>query len=446
LQTRVLCGEIKSVPPIGGCIGITKPHSEHLLPPEVLLFEPTAKEIFQGSQAQRSVRQIFLNTPLSTMEVEKLRELHKALEEEDLVTDHGDGSFPEYVRVHALRLLQHKKFKVPRTLELMLVHLEERAKRLPITEKDVMQDLQKGFMYWHGRDKKCRPCLVIRVERMGEMKMDKERAVRLVLFVLEYALRFAMVPGRVENWVVLLDLTNASKVVSVFHLPRLAATAKLLATTLESVYCGRMVWLKILNMPSIMCRVIEGCIPAEKKKKVQFVSNIAEELSEHFVPNQLEAKYGGSSSDLAPSETYPFKFFPGACGHDSMAGQPLASGSEPVVSQQQSLHHLTTRAFHEGMIWDASEPEFCGKWIDTMLTASLTTEAAAALSHITGQQVKPCSDVAQWLQLQQVSRSAAAPAGSADLLEEEQPQLEAAKSQPIGSKAGHQALRRIISL
>ena len=31
---------------------------------------------------------------------------------------------------------------------------------------------------------------------------------RMILFILEYAVRYLLVPGRVENWVLLIDLTG----------------------------------------------------------------------------------------------------------------------------------------------------------------------------------------------------------------------------------------------
>ena len=31
---------------------------------------------------------------------------------------------------------------------------------------------------------------------------------RMILFILEYAVRYLLVPGRVENWVLLVDLTG----------------------------------------------------------------------------------------------------------------------------------------------------------------------------------------------------------------------------------------------
>merc|ERR1711920_1208655 len=88
-----------------------------------------------------------------------------------------------------------------------------------------------------------------------------------------------------------------------------SSTAAAIGTTLEKVYCGRMVWLKIVNMPGGLGRIVNGLIPAEKKDKVSFPSDVAAELLEQMEPHQLESRYGGTAPDLAPDETYPFHFF-----------------------------------------------------------------------------------------------------------------------------------------
>ncbi|CAE7229235.1 unnamed protein product, partial [Symbiodinium natans] len=274
-----------------------------------VLFEPSAEEIFADrTGTPLGSRLIFLNTPLAEAEVQALAALRK----EWCARRNGRDDLPEFIRLSALRVLQHKKFDVSRAIDLIQTCLEERVRRLPLQEADILQDLSCGAMYWHGRDRKCRPCLVVRIERFADLIKDKERCVRMTIFVLEYAIRYAMVPGRVENWVVLVDFENASDVVSFFQLPAMCLTAKALSQTLESVYCCRMVWVKLLNLPTVLRSIVQSVIPAEKKKKVCAIEDPSKELLKYFEPNQLEA----------------------------------------TIEPGNSLHHLTGRKFHEGQLWD----------------------------------------------------------------------------------------------
>eukprot|EP00928_Gymnodinium_smaydae_P036317 TRINITY_DN25404_c0_g1_i1.p1 TRINITY_DN25404_c0_g1~~TRINITY_DN25404_c0_g1_i1.p1 ORF type:complete len:581 (-),score=107.69 TRINITY_DN25404_c0_g1_i1:234-1976(-) len=379
-------GPERSVPSIGGCVSLRAPHSAHLLPLEVALFEPSDEEIFHGGCVLGHVgaRQIFLNTPLSGREASALRKFREAL----------GGEVPEYARPHALRLLQQSKFDMAKALELLRTLLTERVRRLPIAEIDVLEDLRSGFIYWHGRDRKCRPCMVIRLERLGVMARDRERVVRLVVFVLEYALRFAMVPGRVENWVVILDLANALKVISPFHLGSTLSTAIALGTTLERVYCGRMVWMKIVNMPgnNFVNKAVNSAVPSEKRDKVSFPADAAAAMLEHFEANQLEARYGGTAPDLEPEETYPFHFFPNATG--------TRKASSVEQDGDTSLHHLTSHAFHEGCLWDTSCSDAArARWLRKAKASSLPPRAAAELSRLSGSIVEPCRDEIRLRQL-----------------------------------------------
>jgi len=393
----------EEVPGIGGIINLKKPHSEYLLPAEVILFEPTKNEIFQNGDASKAnSRQIFLNTPLSAAENAALGELHRLLAKRGMAASEA-SAFPRYMESHALRILQTCKFNVPKAVDMMKTAVRERVRRLPIAEEDVLPDLKNGFIYWHGRDRKCRPCLVIRLERLGEMATDKERAVRVVMFALEYALRFAMVPGRVENWVVIIDLANITRLISPLKFGSMASTAAAIATTLEKVYCGRMVWLKIVNMPGGLARIVNGLIPAEKKEKVSFPTDVAAELLEQMEPHQLESRYGGTAPDLAPDQTYPFRFFKNPRGKAALLKEhptdSLSSGKgEP---EDFSMHESTQLVFHEGLLWDDSSAEARARWLEHAKVSSLTPDSASALSEFQQPQelVQPCRDMERWLTL-----------------------------------------------
>eukprot|EP00913_Durusdinium_trenchii_P032582 g30501.t1 len=199
-------------------------------------------------------------------------------------------------------------------------------------------------------------------EEMFAEPQEKERKRRHEM------VNLAKVPGRVENWVVLVDFENASDVVSLYQLPSMCLTAKALSQTLESVYCCRMVWVKLLNLPTILSRIVQSVIPTEKRKK---------------------ARYGGIRRDLKGHETYPFRFYPG-CRGVVMGAQRLptcesdrsttSSNSGSTVDTESeatgtSLHHQTGRKFHEGQLWDTS---VTGRWIEEATESSLPPKAAQA--------------------------------------------------------------------
>eukprot|EP00418_Pyrodinium_bahamense_P025130 CAMPEP_0179144916 /NCGR_PEP_ID=MMETSP0796-20121207/69872_1 /TAXON_ID=73915 /ORGANISM="Pyrodinium bahamense, Strain pbaha01" /LENGTH=218 /DNA_ID=CAMNT_0020845233 /DNA_START=10 /DNA_END=666 /DNA_ORIENTATION=- len=187
-----------------------------------------------------------------------------------------------------------------------------------------------------------------------------------------------------------------------------------IGTSLEKVYCGRMVWIKIVNMPggSFLSKAINSAIPAEKKDKISFPRDI-EDVAAHFEPNQLEKRYGGAASNLEPEETYPFHFFPHPRGevavHESTcvsdfshkAAQLLRGTSSLRDTEDFSLHESTHRVFHEGQLWDDSSEAARQRWLPGALAGtSLSPAAAEALKGMTGgASVEPCRDVDRWLEL-----------------------------------------------
>lgn len=391
----------QQVPPIGG-VGLVEPHSEFLLPAEVTLYEPPASEIFH-----HGARQIYNNTPLTEEETEQLRAFHKFI----ATTDIGDslGNFPRCTEIHALRYLVKAKFDPHKAVDLMKLAMRDRIVRLPVSESDVLEDLKAGGIYWHGRDKQCRPCLIVRVERLGSHVKNRERTLRLIVFLFEYALRYLMVPGRVENWVVIIDVANASSAISTSMWISVAIVAQAIATMLEKVYCGRMAWIKIINLSNsaYLIKIVNGLIPADKKHKVSFPMNIAEDVRKLFEPNQVEERYGGTAPTLQPEETYPFKFFLNCRGtlddRDESPGVSISPRprhfTNDIDSEQFSLHQCTTLEFHQGQLWDESSIVTKERWMEEACASSLTPASAKYISELACRNVRPCRDIKSWLRI-----------------------------------------------
>mmetsp|Transcript_58659 Transcript_58659/g.104318 ORF Transcript_58659/g.104318 Transcript_58659/m.104318 type:complete len:238 (-) Transcript_58659:236-949(-) len=181
-----------------------------------------------------------------------------------------------------------------------------------------------------------------------------------------------------------------------------------------------MVWVKLVNLPSILSKFVQSVIPSEKKKKVGVVEDPKADLLQFFEANQLEARYGGSQQDCAPAETYPFRFFPGATGNGavksdgsstSAASRSTATGTTSYASDGEedevvkrnsdseglSLHQHTSRAFHEGQLWDTNVTD---SWLHQARLSSLTQQAAKALTGLNGGVVvQPCQTLARWKEL-----------------------------------------------
>lgn len=381
-STAQLFEQTSSAVAVGG-ITVDSPLSRYLLPPEVVLYEPSASDIRRCGKS--AARLIFLNTPLTDAEQQALDTLHKTIADEAGAEMAEEAAkFPAYVRPHALRLLQQAKWDVKKAISLMHTYLEMRVQKLPVTEGYVAQCLKSSMLYWHGRDRSCRPILVWRLSQTPSLGLELERGKSTVLWILEFAIRHLMVPGRVESWVFIVDLRGCS-------FSTLTSGARSLIWNLrrliEEVYCERNFCTKILYMPSLLQSIVNFFIPEDKKDQVEFVrdKDISRVMTGLCEPHQLEEHYGGSAPNVKDGEAYPYRFFPHCCGPET--------GSSPP---DQSLHGFTDREFHEGCLWDAFPGEK-EQWMEKCQKQSLPFASAQALCELTGGTTPAhCKTLAQW--------------------------------------------------
>ena len=70
--------------------------------------------------------------------------------------------------------------------------------------------LEAGIIYAHGRDKQMRPIMHINMNKLGEHEIDYDTLIGLTDYVHSYLAFNAMVPGTIEQWVVIYDCADSS--------------------------------------------------------------------------------------------------------------------------------------------------------------------------------------------------------------------------------------------
>jgi len=378
-----------------------EPLPENLLPAEALLLKPTPEEI-----RNNDLRMIHLSTPL----LESEQKLLKALDEE---CKKQKITIPRSMQPHSLRVIQQHKGKIKSALEQLTKNYEFRMKYLPLTEAEVLADLQKGWMYWHGRDKRCRPILVVRAGNIDkETWANPERITKMVLFLLEFILRYGMVPGRVENWCVMVDLTNAGR-----HGRPSMEAVKTMAHAMQGIYRYRMAWTKILNAPfwfSVFWSGLKSVLPGESVKKVEICSGSYHKALHAVVAlNQLEERYGGTCRDReTPSQFYPMQFPAGPFDPQApvLRKDPSPRGGVASDDIHTKLHDYTPVTLHEGGLWIEGKED---KWLASARMAPLTKEASDYLK-ARNVQLNPCETYQDLLNLLHQSQEDCTDATSED--------------------------------
>jgi hypothetical protein len=68
--------------------------------------------------------------------------------------------------------------------------------------------LESGLYYMHGRDKSLRPLMMFCPKVFVTLKMDLHDAMMATHFMGQYIVNYMMRPGKVENWLIILDLAH----------------------------------------------------------------------------------------------------------------------------------------------------------------------------------------------------------------------------------------------
>lgn len=307
------------------------------LPSEALSFEPTPQLIISQFENGDKERNIHCNTELHTVEQTELGVLQKTTRDAGL-------SFYPSVTAMATRFLSHARMDVKKAMKNMQATQDWRHsyfKDGPLRDEVLLEDLQHGIAYFVGRDHQLRPTLVVRGNRIPaqwfrEKRVDK--LIRVLVFCLEYMLRYMVVPGRIENLVVVVDLKGCG-------VGQMCLTSlREIYTVMSQHYPGRVFKFLIVNMPTALGWVAgaaKNLLSDRQKQKLQIVRDV-KDLRQYFALHQLERDLGGSRRPVAQFFPFPLQAGPFDPGNDS----------GPNSSAVHNVHRVLTTQSAKGHLWD----------------------------------------------------------------------------------------------
>uniref|UniRef100_A0A7S1WR55 CRAL-TRIO domain-containing protein n=1 Tax=Alexandrium catenella TaxID=2925 RepID=A0A7S1WR55_ALECA len=310
--------------------------SDFSLPAEALTFEPSAEMVTAKFRNGDSERRVHCNSELTPFEQEKLGSLQREAEVQH-------RSFYPSVAAMATRFLSRARNDHRRALDLMQATQawrEDYFKDGPITDTSVEEDMRHGIVYFTGRDSDLRPALVVRGNRIPEQWYRHKRVdklIRILIFCMEYFLRYMVVPGKVENLCVIVDLKGLA--LSQVQLGGLSEIYKVMSHH----YIGRVFRFYVCNMPvalGMVAGMAKALLTDRQKQKVVMVSDVSK-LREEFALHQLESDLGGSRSPV--EQFFPFPLQPGPF----RAGCALGPDGDAV----RGAHRVLTRLGAVGRLW-----------------------------------------------------------------------------------------------
>jgi len=213
----------------------------------------------------------------------------------------------------------------------------------PLDDKELASDLAHGVIYFSGRDRNFRPVIIVRGKRIPEKWIKEKRTdllIRVLVFCMEYMIRYMLIPGKVENLNVIFDFKGVS--IGFSDVSRL----KEVYSVMSHHYLGRVFKFYVCNLSSglkTLTSMVTAFLTDRQKQKLCFVDNVAE-LRQDFALHQLEEDLGGSRPVETKFYPFPLPSGPFTAGFDGGSdGQSVANG-----------HVLLTETGSRGRLWDDS--------------------------------------------------------------------------------------------
>jgi len=316
------------------------------LPVEVLTFSPPDEIVISKFPNGDQERKIHCNIRLSDNELDRLKVMQAEARTQEV-------SFYPSVTAMATRFLSRARMDPKKAIKLMRETQDWREdffSKGPIREEEVKDDMQNGIVYFSGRDYALRPSIIIRPVRIPQRWYQEKRIdklIRILIFCMEYFLRYMVVPGRIENLNVIVDLHNLS--VTQVPMGALQEVYKVLGQH----YIGRVFKFYVCNVStflSTMAGVVRAMLTDRQKQKLNILSDL-KELHKDFALHQLEKDLGGTRASIT-RETggfFPFPLWPG----------PYKAGfrGDPDMSQVPDGHFVLSHTGCLGRLWDAKRSD-----------------------------------------------------------------------------------------
>lgn len=128
--------------------------------------------------------------------------------------------------------------------------------------------INSGFLQVRGRDRNFRPLIIMRPNIAASItpRPDISEGLMACAFMLEYVKSQFFLPGQIENWIIVFDLSN----LSLMNVP--FKTLKAFLDCLQSQYRCTAAKIFVLNVSSafaFLWNTIKGFLEEHTKKKLQ---------------------------------------------------------------------------------------------------------------------------------------------------------------------------------
>ncbi|CAD8054595.1 unnamed protein product [Paramecium primaurelia] len=263
----------------------------YLAPPQEAHNIVHSNDYIKHQEQEQGVRKIYETVVYDKFEMEKVKELKEEIKQQKILLN-SDWKESDY-----LRMCYAGRFDKKEVIKKLLQHIAWRRTKINHEiNSNSEQFFKEGICYLLGRDKQFRPIIILNAHLIDQKKHDKEQIFKALSFLLGIVKKYMLIPGKVENWIFLLETNNIGcqglqqKILEV------------LIDDLSTNFSGYLERMFVLNPSSginFLWKQIKTFLNPETINKISFLQQKEfKQLQEFIEPNQLEQKFGGSQSNL----------------------------------------------------------------------------------------------------------------------------------------------------
>ena len=282
-------------------------YKKSLPPPEAYYYFPKGEEVIihNDKKPEKSLRRIFLGVPYSELEENWIREFKAE------ISSHPEIKLPEYWNdAINLRFIYATECNIKKSYERLEKYLHWHKNMFPMIIQPgdkLCQLLNLGFLYVYGRDHHFRPILVCQphIYQKNMKLFNSDEVISASAFLFQYIVNNMLLPGQIENWVMILSFEGTSP----FNLPD---AVKKLIKTLSENFLSRLYKCYLFGMSFVInilykfiCNFLEEItiqkITVLEKKHTQ-------KLFEAIRMDNIEQKFGGTAPNVQggiPNSLFP---------------------------------------------------------------------------------------------------------------------------------------------
>ena len=294
--------------------------------------------IIKKENPKDNYRFIFNGVEKTEFEIKKLKEFNEYIKEKEK-KNNIEHFLPEWwIESDTMRYLQASDYDFKKVYNLIKENLKSTRSARKVIDKRIRYILNSGFIYMHGRDTHFRPIIIIEVyksiELMDKLEYTFEEITQAILFFMNYIINYMLIPGQIENWILICDLKD----VGITKLPQF----KSILSSLSKFRC-RVIKNYLLHLGKMIKFAAKGILSllgsASSKKIVVVDSTNLEIMQELIRKENLQRKQGGTAPDVVYGDD---NLFP-----------PLVPSEEYIKEEEEEKLNIVSPEIYKEMCLDS---------------------------------------------------------------------------------------------